>query len=397
VRSVKTFFALLPSKFVDSVTFFPKTFPIIIMKFSAFTQTFLFVLILSAGTSIFAQTATPAPPPDDGEVIKVESRLVVVPVSVTNAAGEPVLGLKAADFRVAEENRPQVIDNVGDAENVPLEIALLIDVSGSINPLFEFEKKAAAQFLESVMKPDDRATIFLIGDKPILAQARESATQTAERVRAITISGKFTAFYDTVSEAAKYLQKNAPVKSRRVILALTDGEDNWSNLTRDAEKATYRDVDVNKLTTETRNQLAAKTDTAHTSAQTNILRGLQNADTVFYAINPAGSSYKLNKISLRAQKGMQAFADQTGGTAFLPAFQPVTTKDTLQNSANTRKNLEMLDKIFRQLANELRAQYLVQYYSEAEFPINKFVKLDVGLQSPAGLRVRARQGYYVKN
>lgn len=369
------------------------------MKVSAVNNFLLFAAVLLAGTaSLTAQTVTPTPPPDDeGGVIKVESRLVVVPVSVTNAAGEPVLGLKAADFKVSEENKPQIVDSVVDAENVPLEIALLIDVSGSINPLFEFEKKAAAQFLESVMKPDDRATIFLIGDKPVMAQARENAAQTAARVRTVAISGKFTAFYDTVSEAAKYLQKSAPVKSRRVILALTDGEDNWSNLTRDAEKATYRDVDVNKLTSETRNQLAAQTDKAHSNAQMNIMRGLQNADTVFYAINPAGTSYKLNKISLRAQKGMQAFADQTGGTAFLPNFQPVTTKDELQNSSNTRKNIATLDQIFKQLTNELRAQYLVQYYSEGEFSLNKFVKLDVGLQNSASRKIRARQGYYVKN
>jgi hypothetical protein len=56
----------------------------------------------------------------------------------------------------------------------------------------------------------------------------------------------------------------------------------------------------------------------------------------------------------------------------------------------------MLDRIFTQLANELRAQYLVQYYSEAEFPNNKYVKLDVAVDRP-GTKVRARQGYYVKN
>ncbi len=56
----------------------------------------------------------------------------------------------------------------------------------------------------------------------------------------------------------------------------------------------------------------------------------------------------------------------------------------------------MLVTIFRQLANELRAQYLVQYYSESDFPNNKYVKLDVGLTNPNQLRVRARQGYFVK-
>lgn len=365
-------------------------------------KSFGLILLLTAACLphlVVAQTAKPTPQPKTGDddIIKVASRLVVVPVSVTDANGEPVLGLRAENFQVGEDGRRQSIDQVSDAENTPLEIGLLIDVSGSINPLFEFEIKAAAQFLESVMKPDDRATIFLIGDKPISLLARENATQASARLLTVVPSGKFTAFYDTVSAAARYLQKNAPVRSRRVIVALTDGEDNWSDLTREAEKATYRDIDINKLTQDRRNQLAARTDTAHTNAQNKILRDLQNADTVFYVINPAGDSYRLNKISTRAQAGMARFANDTGGTAFLPKFVSTKMKDPLQNAGNMRRNEETLDRIFRQLASELRAQYLIQYYSESDFPVNKYVRLDVGLQNRADARVRARQGYYVKN
>lgn len=359
-------------------------------------------LLFAFSLSAFAQIPQITPskvqkPDDDNEIIKVESRLVIVPVSVTDTLGQPILGLKAADFRILEDNKTQEIAQVSDAEKVPLEIALLIDVSGSVNPLFEFEKKAAAQFLESVMKADDKATIFLIGDQPALAQERASAQRAAVQVRAIVPSGKFTAFYDTVTTAAQYLQKNAPARSRRVILALTDGEDNWSNLTREAEKNTYKDFDVNNLTKEKLNKLAAKTDSAHRVAQDRILRDLQNADTVFYVINPAGDSFRLNKISARAQNGMQKFAEQTGGTAFLPNFLPTNLKDGLQNSSNTKANETTLAKIFRSLANELQAQYLVQYYSEGDFPNNKYVKLNVDLTKPEKLRVRARQGYFVKN
>lgn len=359
-------------------------------------------LLFAFTLSVLAQTPQPTPPKtanpeDDGEIIKVNSRLVIVPVSVTDTAGQPVLGLKAPDFRILEDSKSQEIAQVSDAEKVPLEIALLIDVSGSVNSVFEFEKKAAAQFLESVMKPDDKATIFLIGDKPALAQERDNAQRAAVQIRSIVPSGKFTAFYDTVTTAAQYLQKNAPSRSRRVILALTDGEDNWSNLTREAEKNNYKDFDVNNLTQEKLNKLAAKTDSSHRVAQDKILRDLQNADTVFYVINPAGDSYRLNKISTRAQNGLQKFSEQTGGTAFLPNFLPTNLKDQLQNSANTKNNEATLTKIFRGLANELQAQYLVQYYSEGDFPNNKYVKLRVDLTKPEKLRVRARQGYFVKN
>ncbi|MFN2412388.1 MAG: VWA domain-containing protein [Pyrinomonadaceae bacterium] len=354
--------------------------------------------ILFTGVSAIAQKPTSTPPPgSDGEEIKIESRLVVIPVSVTTPTGDPVIGLTKQDFRVLEEGRNQLIEQVGTAENVPLEIALLIDVSGSVNPLFEFEKNAAAQFLQSVMKPEDRATIFLIGDQPQSGQTRGDAAQTADKLRTVRLSGKFTAFYDTVLAAADFLKKNAPQTSRRVVVALTDGEDNWSAMTRSAELNAYRDLDVNKLTTASLNRMAGTSDAAHRKAQTVVLKSLQDADSVFYAVNPAGASFKLNKISLRAHTGMKTFADDTGGTAFTPSFQPVDTKDALQNARNIKRNERTLEQIFRQLANELRAQYLIQYLSDADFPQNRYVKLGVDLQTRGDRKVRARQGYYVKN
>src|SRR5688572_31654943 len=69
---------------------------------------FFFFAIVLFSTSLLAQTATPTPKiTEDDTVIKVDSRLVVVPVTVTNANGDPVLGLTAKDFVVVEEGRKQ--------------------------------------------------------------------------------------------------------------------------------------------------------------------------------------------------------------------------------------------------------------------------------------------------
>jgi len=343
--------------------------------------------------SAFAQTPPPTPPvTDDGDIIKVSSRLVIVPVSVTDADGQPVLGLTAPDFRLSEEGKAQQIENVSDAEKVPLEIALLIDVSSSVNKIFELEKSAAAQFLQGVMRSEDRATIFLISDRPILIQSRDTAEKTAIKVRSIAGTKSSTAFYDTVTAAAEYLSKNSPPRSRRVILTLSDGEDNFSNVTRKQTISAARDLDVNKITTKDLNKYASRTASSHTVARASVLKALQNADTVFYALNPSGPSVRLNVASQRAQDALQQFADETGGTAFLPQF--VSEKN---NSGFEQKNVQILDRIFSQISAELRAQYLVQYYSESEFPNNRYVKLAVGLQNPRNLKVRARLGYFVKN
>jgi VWFA-related protein len=353
-------------------------------------------------TPVPAPTATPqvTVTDDDEGTIKVESRLVVVPVSVTNANGDPVLGLKAQDFRISEENKPQVIDNVGNAENVPLEIVLLFDVSASTDAMFKFEQETAAKFLQEVMRPADKATVFTLGASPILVQPRDSAERSAIAIKAIQPTKEFTAFYDSVGTAADYLQKNAPSGTRRVVVVISDGEDTNSTRIAKAIQDGYAKAGqkINTLDQKALYQLTvASRDSAALRERVRVLKGLQDADTVFYSINPAGSSYKLNKMSVFGQENMQKFADDTGGTAFLPKFLPIDLKDELQNSGNMRKNAATLEQIFRQLANELRAQYLVQYYSETDFPLNRYVKLSVGLQNQSNNRVRARQGYYVKN
>jgi len=362
---------------------------------------FTILLFITFSFSANAQTVQPTPPTqDDGEVIKVNSRLVVVPVSVTDASGQPILGLKTQDFRIVEENKTQQVEQVSDAEKVPLEIALLFDVSASTDSMFKFEQETAAQFLQEVMRPDDRATIFTIGSTPRLIQARDAANQSAISIKSIQPTKSFTAFYDSVAAAAEYLQKNSPPGRRKVIVVISDGEDTNSERIRRAIQNGYNKLGekVNTLDSKSLYQLTVvNRNEASAREQNRVLQSLQNTDAVFYSINPAGSSYQLNKMSLFGQSNLQKFADQTGGTAFLPKFQPINLKDNLQNSSNVKRNQQTLTTIFRQLANELQAQYLVQYYSEAEFPMNRYVKLEVGLTNPQKLRVRARQGYFVKN
>ncbi len=360
---------------------------------------YIFTAVFFLSVSGYAQTAQPTPPiiEDDGEVIKIDSRLVVVPVSVTDASGQAVGGLKEQDFRISEDGKPQEISQISDAEKVPLEIALLFDVSASTDSMFKFEQETAAQFLKDVMRYEDRATIITVGAEEKVIKARGSAEEAAAAVKSIQPTKEQTAFYDSVRIAADYLQKNAPSGRRKVIVVISDGEDtNSGGVLRAIWDAERKIVDGTLSGEQLRSLRVRSRDEAKVREQGKVLRSLQNADTVFYSINPAGSSYKLNKISTFGQSNLQKFADETGGTAFLPKFQPIDTKDQLQNSYSTRRNQETLTQIFRQLANELRAQYLVQYYSAGNFPTNKYVKLDVNLTNRQNLRLRARQGYFVK-
>ncbi|MFN3330388.1 MAG: VWA domain-containing protein, partial [Pyrinomonadaceae bacterium] len=162
---------------------------------------------------------------DKDEFIRIQSRLVLVPVSVLDTDGNPLKGLTKQDFWLSEEGKLQEIDELLEAEKTPLEIAILFDLSSSTETFFDIQREATIQFLQEVMRPEDYATIFSISSEPMLIQERTKSEQAVQAIKKLTPSKGFTAFYDTVAMAVDYLQKNAPPKSRKVILTISDGED----------------------------------------------------------------------------------------------------------------------------------------------------------------------------
>jgi Ca-activated chloride channel family protein len=334
---------------------------------------------------IYRPKPTPTPAPEELEVVRVTSNLIAVPVSVTDANGQPVLGLKPGDFRVEEDGRTQQVAQLGDPEQVPLDIALLIDVSSSVNERFAFEVQAATHFLKQVLRPADHATVFAIDRTPRLEQPRSSADIAAAKLLAIRLAGGPvpTAFYDTVSEAVRYLATNTPEHTRRVIVVISDGEDNYSNRVRDSAEAAYRATkDEDSANPEARKRMRAASEAAlqagHQKAQSEVRQEVQKANAVFYSINPSGAGLRLNAAGTRAQNAMQQLATATGGTAFVPAY----TED--------------LTAVFSRIAGELRAQYLLQYYSDNKTSGTAFRRISVTTPTQPQLRVRAREGYYPK-
>ena len=292
------------------------------------------------------QEKTPAKeptPPDEADAIRIKSNLVAVPVSVTDSAGQPVTNLVAKDFRLEEEGEQQTVTLLGQPGKTPIDLALLFDVSGSVLDKFEFEQQAAARFLKKVVNPVDHVTLFSIALKPKLASPRTAqVTEAIAGIESLVPSKEATAFFDTVGDAAKFLGENATQGARRVLIVISDGEDNYSDRYRLEET----------------------------------LRELQRNDCIFYSINPSGPSIWLNKISIKGQDAMIALAAETGGVAFLPA------------------KLEDLDRIFVQIAAELQTQYLLGYYPINETTDGKFRRITARVPGRPDLRVRSRQGYY---
>lgn len=325
-------------------------------------------------------TPTPVPPPkdEDVDVIRVTSNLVMVPVSVVGANSQPVLGLQVTDFRVTEQGREQTLTDLGNPDQVPLDIAILFDISSSVSEkgFFQFQQRAAASFLRQVMKPSDRAAVFTIAAQPVMVAplaTSDAAAATLQRIPAATSSVP-TAFYDTVSAAAKYLIEKSEERHRRVILVISDGDDNFSNLIKDLTSAEARASQRGELT-----PAAAKRslDLRRQRAVLEVQKIVQQADAAFYSINPGGTSVRLNLIGMRAQKNMETIAESTGGNAFLPDGE------------------QALERVFSQIAAELRGQYLLQYYSNSQTGL-EFRSIKVSVPGRPEATVRARQGYYPK-
>ena len=252
----------------------------------------------------------------------------------------------------------------------------------TVVPSIDLKNGEVVRLLRGAM---DRATVYAIDSTPRLEQARSTAEMASAKLMSIkAATGGATAFYDTVIEAARYLAKNTPEQHRRVIVVISDGEDNYSNRVRDSALAAYRasQAEENDSSPAARKRMLAASETAlqegHRKAQAEVQQEVQTANAVFYSINPSGQALRLNVISTRAQNAMQQLATATGGTAFVP------------------DKPEDLERLFARIANELRAQYLLQYYSNNESAGRAFRRIAVSTPAQPRVHVRAREGYFPK-
>lgn len=275
-------------------------------------------------------------------VIRVSTNLVSVPVSVTDAAGHAIRNLEIGNFSIEEDGNPVTISKLAEASQSPLQLALVFDLSGSVNSSFDFEQQAAIHFLERAWKPGDRVSIVVFSDQPeIRLQYSQSLPEALKELLQLQPTKSATAFFDSVVLSAHTLYQTATPETRQATIVLSDGADNRSDCSI---------VDA--------------------------LREVQRSDTIFYSINPSGASVRLNEINLKGQQNLASLAAETGGTAFVPD-----------------KTVD-LDDVFSRIAVELRTQYLLGYYSSNSHPDGKFRRINVSVPGRPDLRIRARQGYY---
>jgi Ca-activated chloride channel family protein len=280
----------------------------------------------------------------DDKPVKLRADLVTVITSVTDSAGNQVEDLTQKDFDLYEDGALQDIAGFYREGQIPLRMIFLFDTSGSIRHRFDFEQRAAAQFFRNVMREGDQAALMSVSsDAKIELQFTSDIEQLVRALAQLKPQGA-TALYDAMIGAARYLR---PSDGRHVMVVLSDG-----------------------------------TDTVSTATLAQALTEAQRSDAIIYGVHSTGVAPSASVQDLAGEFVLKAMCEDTGGRAFFPPIYD-----------DPKKEARDLEEIYKRLAAEVRAQFVLTYYSKGEAPAGAFKAIRVDVKRP-GLQVRARRGYY---
>jgi VWFA-related protein len=311
------------------------------MKKSFLASGVLCAFVLGAAAQIqkVAPAAAAKAQAGNGEqTITLDVNRVNMLFTVSDKKGRFVTDLKKEDFEVTEEKKPQQIVEFVAESDLPLRLAVLIDTSNSIRDRFRFQQEAAVEFINSVMRPQDKAVVISFDTGPeLVADLTSNTGDLAKAVRSLRPGGG-TSFYDAIYYACRdKLQEDQPRhKFRRALIVLSDGDDNQSRMSRDQA-----------------------------------LEMAHKADVVLYAISTNNSGAEQD-----GDKVLKYFTKETGGLVFFPF------------------KVQDLSQSFENIANELRNQYSLLYRPEPPKVDGQFHEVGIKVKTRKDLVVRARKGYY---
>ena len=276
-----------------------------------------------------------------GAILTIRKRVDEVNVLfiATDKRGKFVRDLNQNDFTILDDHKPpQAIVNFRRETDLPLDLGLLIDVSGSVNSRFGFEQEAATSFLQRSIRPGfDKA--FIVGFNSHSQLAQDFTDNYSRLYWAVhkLHNGGGTALYDAIYRACKekFLKDRPDHPVRKAIVIVSDGEDNQSEVSR---------------------------------AQA--IEMAQRAEVTIYAISTDDSG-----LVLRGDNVLEQIAGATGGRAFFP----FKMKDITHS--------------FDAINDELRSQYVVSY-RPADFDADgRYRSIEISALKK-DLQVRARKGYF---
>lgn len=285
------------------------------------------IVALNTSITIHAQSG-------EDDVIKVDSSIVLVNATVTDASGKAATGLTQKQFSVFEDGIEQPIVNFA-AETTPFAAVILMDTSGSMESRVSMARSAAIRFL-SGLRADDYTAIYNFDSQVKMVQDFSNSRDITESVFDLKANG-MTVLNDAIYKAAAILSRRP--EKRRAIIVLSDGADTQSGRSADA---------------------AYKAAIA--------------ANATIYTIDmSAPDDRSVDRI--QGQGALKMFAQKSGGTFVATPGGPA------------------MREAFTRIVEELGNQYTISYEPKNIKSDGKFHSIEVRVARP-NLTIRTRKGYY---
>jgi Ca-activated chloride channel homolog len=284
------------------------------------------------------QKGSKAPAPQNSDTLSVDVDLVLVTTTVTDSNSRYVTGLKKEDFQVFEDKVQQDIQYFS-AEQVPLSVGVIFDVSGSMNDKLSAARSAAVTFMRMGNREDEYFLVEFGNEAHLVSDFTTDIGRLQQRI-AFTKANGMTALYDAMYMGLTRLDRGN--NTRKALLLITDGQDNHSR---------YSFSDIRDYAKE--------------------------RDVQIYAIgivDPVSSQY-----SDSGRAPIQSLAEITGGRAFFP------------------DSPYQLEDICTQIGIDLKNQYVIGYKSTNGQKDGKWRKIQVKMNHAKGapkLYARAKTGYF---
>ena len=295
-------------------------------------------ILLLAAEPLPAQAPQRQPP-----TFEVGIEVINLNLSVTDGRNNYVTDLAEKDFAVFEDGIRQEL-SLFTHENLPISMAILIDVSASMDEKLPQARAAAAKFIKT-LRPQDAAQIVQFNDRATVLQDFTADAAALESAIYKTAASGPTALHNALYIALKDLgkQKKAGELKRRAIILLSDGE-----------------------------------DTASLVSDEQVLELARKTEINIYAISlrPNRAQDRQRQAFSQAEYLLTALSRDTGGRVFFP------------------NSLSELDSVYERIAEELRTQYSLGYVSSNRRKDGKWRRIVVRIPSREELQVRHKLGYY---
>jgi Ca-activated chloride channel homolog len=267
---------------------------------------------------------------------RADTRLVLLPVSVSDRSGKLVTNLPQKAFKVFENGAEQPI-KIFKREDVPISLGIIVDNSGSMREK-RLKVETASMDLVKASNPQDEVFIVNFNDDAWLDVPFTSDIKKLEDGVAKIDSRGGTAMRDAINLSMDYLKKEGK-KQKKVLLIVTDGNDNASS------------ISLEKLVTRA-----------------------QQEEVLIYCIGLL--SEEEHREARIAKRALDALTRESGGVVFYP------------------KDVAEVDQIALQVAHEIRNQYTIAYSPTVPAMDGSFRQIKVTVSGPGHPVVRTRSGYY---